>query len=287
MGSTEAVSEIRLGAQHVTGCALLSAEAHWNQTAGDWRTMLALGEGFGLVDRRGAIVATSLSLPFPSGGFGWISMVLVTGSCRRQGHATRLMQSSMRALAAKNLTAILDATPAGREVYRLLGFKDTWGIDRMQCLSAPALAPAPQAAVRPMTDGDWDAVCALDAAAFAANRSELIAALRARLPAAALVSERAGRVTGFLLGRDGRIANQLGPCVAGDEATAIALLAAALKTVPAPVFLDMPTQHAALAAWLAAAGFSVQRPYTRMLLNRSRPYNDAKRLFAIAGPELG
>ena len=288
MGSTEAaLGEIRLSAERIPGCVALSAEAGWNQTADDWHMMLSLGEGFGLVDPAGTLAASSLALPFASGGFGWISMVLVTQSRRRQGLATRLMEIAMQAVASKGLVAILDATPAGREVYRQLGFEDTWGIERMQCLATPALAPSPGRKVRPMIDSDWPSVCALDAAAFGADRSDLLVALRTRLPAAALVAERDGRVTGFLLGRDGRIANQLGPCVAGDEATATALLAVALRSVTAPVFLDMPSPHAGLSAWLSASGFSVQRPYTRMLLGRSRPFNDVQRLFAIAGPELG
>lgn len=287
MGSIEALSEVRLAGGHIPGCVGLVAEAHWNQTADDWRTMLDLGEGFGLVDARGTLVATSLALPYASGGFGWISMVLVTASRRRQGLATRLMEIAMRSLASQKLTAILDATPAGREVYRLLGFRDTWGIDRMQRLEARAPAPVPRRAIRPMTDADWPAVCALDARGFAADRSALLRALRTRLPGVALVSERGGRVDGFLLGRDGRLATQLGPCAAGDEPTAIALLGAALGVVSGTVFLDMPAQHAEVRAWLDASGFNVQRPYTRMLLGRSEPYNDAARMFAIAGPELG
>jgi GNAT superfamily N-acetyltransferase len=292
MGTTDSAAqgelrEVRLGEEHIPGGAQLCVEVRWNQTADDWRTMLALGEGFGLVDPKGTLVATSLALPFPSGGFGWISMVLVTEAWRRKGLATRLMERAMEALEKKKLTAILDATPAGREVYRLLGFEDTWGIERMQCFEPPNLPPVPQVNVRPMQDGDWSSVCALDAAAFCADRSDLIAALRKRLPQAALVAERDGRIHGFLLGRDGRIANDLGPCVADSEDTAIALLAAALKKVAAPVFLDMPAPHTAVGAWLRAAGFTLQRPYSRMLLNRKEPYNDVTRIFAIAGPELG
>ena len=281
------IKELRLGPEHLADCVALCVEARWNQTADDWRTMLILGEGFGLVDESGRIVATSLALPFESGGFGWISMVLVTESWRRKGLATRLMQSAMQALATRRLVAILDATPAGREVYRLLGFEDTWGIERMQCLAPSKLPPVPRASIRPIQDADWSAVCALDTAAFCADRSELLAALRGRLPQAALVCERDGRITGFLLGRDGRIANDLGPCVAESEDTAIALLAAALEKVSAPVFLDMPAPHAAVGAWLRAAGFTLQRPYSRMLLGRRQPFNDVTRLFAIAGPELG
>ncbi len=291
MGSTERLAEIRLADEHIPGCVALVTEARWNQTADDWRIMLALGEGFGLVDAQGTLVATSLALPFPSGGFGWISMVLVTESHRRRGLATRLMESAMAALAARGLVSILDATPAGREVYRLLGFRDTWGIERMQCLDRPVLPPPdamrPQVEIRRMTDADWESVCALDEQVFGANRRELIAALRKRLPQAALVAGKAGEIDGFLLGRDGRIANDLGPCVASSEQTAIALLAAGLREVSAPVFLDMPAEHVALGGWLRRAGFTLQRPYTRMLLNRSESFNDAKRLFAIAGPELG
>jgi GNAT superfamily N-acetyltransferase len=286
-GADAALCEIRLGPAHIPDCFALCVEARWNQTADDWRTMLELGEGFGLVEGSGKIVATSLALPFPSGGFGWISMVLVTERWRRKGLATRLMESAMQALEERKLTAILDATPAGREVYRLLGFEDTWGIERMQCLGTPVLSSEASTAVRPMLDTDWDTVCALDAAAFCADRSALIGALRERLPEAALVYEREGRINGFLLGRDGRLANDLGPCVADSEATAIALLAAALKRVQAPVFLDMPAPHTTVGAWLRAAGFTLQRPYSRMLLRRNKPFNDVSRLFAIAGPELG
>lgn len=291
MGSTEAGSsalqDVRLGEAHIAGCVALVEEVRWNQTADDWRTMLELGEGFGLVAPDGTLVATSLALPFPSGGFGWISMVLVTESHRRRGLATRLMEKAMAALRGQNLVAILDATPAGREVYRLLDFRDTWGIERMQCIEPPRLPAAPSIRVRPMTDADWSAVCAMDARAFCADRNALVGALRKRLPRAALVAEEGGGMTGFLLGRDGRLANDLGPCVAENEDTAIALLAAALKAVPAPVFLDMPAQHTAVGAWLREAGFTLQRPYTRMLLGRSEPFNDVSRLFAIAGPELG
>ena len=278
---------IRLGAADVAGCVALSDEARWNQTADDWRTMLALGEGFGFAEPGGRIIATTLALPFASGGFGWISMVLVTESHRRRGLATRLLECAMRSLERDYLVAILDATPAGREVYRTLGFEDTWGILRMQKLTAAALPAAPSIPTRPMIDADWGEVLALDRAAFKADRSALLDALRARLPAAALVAEHAGQIGGFLLGRDGRTANQLGPCVCGDEDTAIALLAAGLRSVPPPVFLDLPDAHAALGDWLRAAGFAVQRPYTRMVLKRKQPFNEVKRLFAIAGPELG
>jgi predicted acetyltransferase len=53
-------------------------------------------------------------------------MVLVSGEYRRRGLTTKLMQQAMRDLAAAKLVPVLEATPDGREVYRRLGFQDSW-----------------------------------------------------------------------------------------------------------------------------------------------------------------
>ena len=103
---------------------------------------------------------------------------------------------------------ILDATPDGRAVYRTLGFQDSWGFHRLirrepRARPSDLAAPRARACVRSPTR-DWPALCAYDAAAFGAERGAMLAGLRGRLPAAELVAERAGRIAGFLLGRDGR-----------------------------------------------------------------------------------
>ena len=78
--------------------------------------MLALGRGWGISLDDGTLVASTLVLPY--GGFAWISMVLVMPEHRRKGHASRLLRIALDDLRASRLKPILDATPAGREVYR-------------------------------------------------------------------------------------------------------------------------------------------------------------------------
>jgi hypothetical protein len=107
------------------------------------------------------------------------------------------------------------------------------------------------------------------------------------LPAAELYAERAGRVTGLLLGRDGRTASQLGPLIAEDDATAEALLATALRAVPSPIYIDFADQKGALRSWLEQGGFVSQRPLTRMLHQRRESFDDTTRTYAVAGPEFG
>jgi predicted N-acetyltransferase YhbS len=279
-----------LSSSEMEDAGALVREANWNQVAADWRIFLALGRVYAAQTATGRIVATTATLPY-GGRFAWIGMVLVAGEYRRRGVATKLMRQAMDELAAATLVPVLDATPDGHAVYQALGFEDSWGFHRLVRRERPAAAaatPAPaDVTIRPITDADWTALCAYDAAAFGAERNAVLAGLRGRLPAAELIAERDGRIAGLLLGRDGRIAAQIGPLIAEDDATARALLARALDRLEGPLFVDLADVKTGARSWLEARGFSAVRPLTRMLYGRSQRFDDAARTFAVVGPEFG
>jgi hypothetical protein len=206
-------------------------------------------------------------------------MVLVDPACRGRGLATRQMQRAVEDLEAEGLVPLLDATPAGREVYRRIGFRDTWTMRRWRVPCGTATGVA-----RPIEEGDWPTVETLDRAAFGADRGGLLRHLAARLPAAARVSD-----DGFSLGRDGRTADQIGPVVAADEAAAIALIGAALAALPSgrAAYIDVLDRCGMVAGWLEQLGAAVERPYTRMVYGRDAGFDDPGLLVAAAGPELG
>jgi GNAT superfamily N-acetyltransferase len=291
-----AISELRfavkpsLSPSELDDALALVREARWNQLAADWRIFLELGRVYAAQTAEGRVVATTATLPY-GGRFAWISMVLVTGSYRRRGLATRLMRWAMDDLAAASLVPILDATPDGREVYRRLGFEDSWGFHRLirrerEGTASAALAPA-GVTIRPITDADWHAVCAYDALAFGAERSAVLAGLRSRLPAAELIAERAGRIAGVLLGRDGGLAAEIGPLIAEDDAIAAALVTSALDGIQGPLFVDFADSKRELRNLLDAHGFTAVRPFTRMVYGSTRRFDDAARTFAVIGPEFG
>ncbi|HEY6992265.1 MAG TPA: GNAT family N-acetyltransferase [Xanthobacteraceae bacterium] len=290
-----AISELRvtvktsLSPSELDDVGALVREARWNQLAADWRVFLGLGRVYAAHTAEGRIVATTATLPY-GGRFAWISMVLVAGEYRRRGLATQLMRRAMDELAAAGLVPVLDATPDGRAVYRRLGFEDSWGFHRLirrERQGAAMLAAPAGVTIRPPTDADWPALCAYDAAAFGAERGAVLAGLRGRLPAAELVAARAGGVAGFLLGRDGALAAQVGPLIAEDDAVAQALLARALDGIDGPLFIDLADGKTALRAFLDARGFTALRPFTRMVYGSSRRFDDAARTFAVVGPEFG
>jgi ribosomal protein S18 acetylase RimI-like enzyme len=266
----------------------LSIEAGWNQTGADWRYLLEAGRGFAMWTPDGKLVATAITLPY-RGGFGWISMVLVHTPDRGRGLASRLMRRCVATLRAEGLVPVLDATPGGREVYRRIGFRDAWSMRRLRARTAvvPRRDRESPVAIRPFGADDLAAVVACDRAAFGADRSALLAHLRTRLPAVALLAERDGRVAGFALARDGRTAAQLGPVVADDARIAHTLIACALGEIAGPAIVDVPERHATTIGWLRAAGFEDERPFTRMLHERTEPFDQPALLYAIAGPELG
>jgi len=184
---------------------------------------------------------------------------------------------------------VLDATPAGRAVYRNLGFEDCWSFERMLRREEPPATPraASSVVVRAMRSEDWPEVCKLDAQAFGAERNAVLSGLRGRLPGAELVAQSDGRIVGLSLGRDGRIASQIGPVTAETDAEVEALLARALDGVAGPVFIDVADAKAATKGFLRQRGFEVSRPFTRMLYGTSKRFDDAERTFAVIGPEFG
>ena len=285
MAPTDDLVRRPLEPAHVGHAVPLSAEAGWNQTRDDWRLMLEIGEGWGLWNPAGRMVASGMIIPYAT-RFAYISMILVTADYRRLGIASDMMRLCLEAIEAKGMYAVLDATPAGRTVYQPLGFGDIFGLHRLAA-DTPRPAPIPDADVRPMTVADLTAIKAYDAPVFGSNRAPVLEHLRERQPGRAFVAERNGRVSGFVLARDGRSAHHVGPLVADDGATAIALAAHALEGLEGRVYMDAADHQEEFGAWLEARGFIPQRPFLRMILGRDQPLDDPPRIFAAAGPELG
>lgn len=277
--------ELQLGIEQLAGCLALSRSANWNQNEADWRLMLGFGHGWGLALDDGTLAASTLVLPY--NGFAWVAMVLVLPGQRRQGYAARLLRVALAEMQARKRIALLDATPAGREVYVRAGFRDFWGFKRFS-LSDFRNSNYASKDIQPFQETHWPQVLALDAAAFGGDREVVLRNLAARQPKAALVAERNGEIVGFVLAREGREAVQIGPLVARDERTARVLFAAALGKVFAPVYADIADHAAPLQGWALEQGFTIQRPFTRMAHGpKGYAPGDASLVFCPAGPELG
>lgn len=268
----------------------LSDEAGWNQTARDWAAMIGLGCGFAYFDGPRP-VASALALPYmpqphvAGRPIGFVSMVLTTASWQRRGLARDLTRRCVDALEAAGCVPGLDATPAGRAVYRTLGFADGFALDRWRATAAAAVSAPPPVGVmlRPIGLID-EAMVALDAASIGAARPQILRELKARRPDLAWAAWRDGSLVGLVFGRDGRTATQIGPVVATAPDVAVALLARTLQAVNGAVVVDLLRGRERAAALLSAAGLKPVREFTRMFRGTAPPMSGA--LVAAAGPEL-
>lgn len=268
---------VELREADVAGACALSEEAGWNQTAEDWLLMIRLGCSFSVAGSDGRLVATALALPYPP-EFGWISMVLVHRPYRRQGLATRLLERAIAELRDRGLVPILDATPTGQPVYERMGFRPIEALARWRGHGGGStLSTLPS--IEDVRD-----VAELDRAAFGADRSAVLADLLGRQPS---VSRRDPAGGGFLLSRPGRTATHVGPVVARETDTALALLESGLAALAGPVVMDVPDRQAEVTERLSTLGFRPERRLTRMALGRETGFGDPALVRAVAGPELG
>jgi hypothetical protein len=285
MAASEALAIERIRAAEVAGGLALSDAAGWNQTADDWAFFIAEGEAIGVRDDTGRLVASAATLPY-EGGVGWIAMVLVETGHRHRGWAARLIAACVEALARSGRVPVLDATPAGAEVYHRSGFVAGFAFERWQGELAPADGVAANSGVDLGDPETVAAMIAIDRSISGLGRSALLRAFAARPGTRAWLDEDR---SGFVMTRSGRRANQIGPLIAHDAAAALALAERALAGAAGPVFIDVATHQPALQRLLATRGFVRQRPFVRMAL-ASTPVPAlvaSPRLFAVAGPEFG
>jgi hypothetical protein len=212
-------------------------------------------------------------------------MVLVTKARRRGGVGTGLLKRCIAEVQASGAVAGLDATEQGRPIYLPLGFRDLYAISRWHFDAAKDVPST--VAVRPMTPADLPALLVYDRARSVMDRPALLTHLAERQPKAAWVAERGGRLSGFVLGREGRTATSIGPVIAEDEPTGLALIAKAASSVPGPFIIDVPQAHAEILGWLQRQGAVSPRGYVRMTLGTAPGLDDPSHVFALAGPELG
>ncbi|MHC4045405.1 GNAT family N-acetyltransferase [Bradyrhizobium sp. 23AC] len=273
MAVTDAPHIVQLGVDDAIAGLALSTEAHWNQTDEDWRIFLRDGVVFGIRDGM-RLVATAALLPY-SGNNAWISMVLVSGTHRRRGFATRLVDACLETARQNGLTSWLDATPDGAAVYGPLGFTPTLQLRRLKLLK-PARAEAP-----PSSSGTIEALRARDLRATGFDRTALLSAFAQRSG-----SRIVGANGAIALVRDGRTARHIGPLLANNAAAALALVDAIVRSETSPLLLDAVASQAAFLEGLTASSWTIERPFQRMRFGPATVTGE-EMPFAVAGPEFG
>jgi len=300
MGSTEqftdgnqALTLERLGDLAPGTLAMLGElveQANWNQTADDWAVFFANGTIYVVRDGAGKIVASGAVLPLGASrpghlagltgrGVAWIGMIIVRPEWRARGLARRVFDQCVRHVKSQDRIPLLDATPIGEALYTQFGFDVLWRLTRWRRGPQPRTRPDLPAAMP-----DIESLAELDQEALGFSRTEVLQALFGRAGTRFI-----RRPLGFAIVRAGRVAHQLGPIVATNEETAIALMRDAAGSCAGPLLIDVPDERPLLRQALLDAGFAPERSFARMALATAEqrvPRGQTHFIQAIAGPEF-
>jgi ribosomal protein S18 acetylase RimI-like enzyme len=265
------------------------ALAGWNQTHADWERFLATEpDGCFLAESNGSSAGTATTTVYGP-ELAWIGMVLVHPDYRRRGIGGALLRRCIDYLRARGVHCIkLDATPAGRQVYEDLGFRDEWTLARWAGQPALRKPLTSDPKLRPWRKTDAPLVEALDRTAFGVSRQRLLSALGQQSTSSMVLETARGHIAGFGFARPGSQALYVGPVVAESAEAGIGLVETLLsRSDGQTVFWDIPDQNEPATAWARQHGFGIQRPLTRMFLGDNASPGDPLQQFAIASPEVG
>lgn len=259
----------------------------WNQLSKDWELFLKLSpDGCRVaVDENENVVGTVTTVQYAD-HFSWIGMVLVDPARQRQGIGMQLLKESLKILNDQG-TAKLDATPAGREVYLKLGFKEEYPLTRMRCkhIGTDNLPPSH---ARPILKSDLEKIAAFDYRVFGADRKAVLYDLWERSPDLSFLIEEKNQLQGYSLGRAGHTYLHIGPIVSNGLKYAIQLASSALlRCGEQPAIVDSLHHTPEWLAWLASIGFFELRSLTRMYKGTNNWPGLPGKQFAILGPEFG
>jgi len=263
----------------------LKEAAGWNQTEDDWRRLLRLEPaGCFAAIKDGQLAGTTTTTTY-NDDLAWIGMVLVDPQNRRQGIATKLLETALDYLKGKVATVKLDATPQGKLVYEQFGFEVESMVERWigSCKSSSI-----DHHDETLNHTLREELLALDESAFLADRSPLIDSLLddALVPP---VFQRSGNGTlsGYALTRRGTNANYLGPVVATDPAKVEGLVDQMLGQMGGSrVYVDFSCECGSRTNVLSDRGFVKERDLIRMIAG-TRGKKTSPFVFGIAGPEIG
>jgi GNAT superfamily N-acetyltransferase len=298
-------------------CVDLAADRDWAPDPDKWQLLLDLGEVFGIDDPGGGLAGAVGLTPFGP-DLAAVGMMLVAARRERQGLGRALMLHVLaragRAVtfllatgagrplyehlgfqATDRLTRYIGpfTAPAGAVNGNRAGAVAAGAAGRGAAAGGAAAGGVAAGGAadggvadggvvaglaRPVTDADLPGIAALDRLAFGADRTAVLARVRAAPGRFLVIREPDGlaggagpAVRGFAAAGPLHGMLVIGPVVARDLATATALITALADGADGPVWLEAPGRHPGLGEWAAARGLTVRSHTTLMTFGGDLP----------------
>jgi predicted N-acetyltransferase YhbS len=284
VSTTDRITFRTLSNSDVEAAHRLSVAVGWPHRAEDWRAVLSVGHGCCALDAMGRVVGTAMWWPMGA-DFATLGMVIVSPELQGRGLGRKLMRAVLES--APYATLQLNATAAGLSLYRSEGFRPIGTVEQYQGVALPVTPKRPSSeVVRSTTEADWPSVIALDRLGHGHDREAILAGLTRQ--AAGVLCLRDGRAAGYAFCRPFGRGAAIGPVIAADEQTAIALIASLVSSRTGEFLrIDVPVGHTDLARLLEASGLLPAGRVTTMIKGRRKRPSSSAKAFALVNQAIG
>jgi GNAT superfamily N-acetyltransferase len=263
-----------------------AADEGWNPGIGDAEAFHAVDPDGFLGCFIGGEMAAGIAAVAYDDHFGFIGLYICHPAYRGKGFGRMVWDAGMAHLGTRVIG--LDGVPEQQENYRRMGFEAAYRTIRYSGPSARLAESAGKASnrsVRPY-DSSWhDAVMQIDRACFPAERTTFMAGWL-QPPRHAVVAEREGTFSGFAAARPCQVGWKIGPVMAKDSESAVALVRDLARTIDGTLSIDVPENQGSLVSLLLDAGF-VSDFATARMYRGGAPKISGPHLYATTTLELG
>ncbi|MGV9775293.1 GNAT family N-acetyltransferase [Streptosporangium sp. NPDC003464] len=260
-------------------CLRLAEDRQWSREERKWLFLLQGGEGYGIVDPDGELVASAVLTRYGTRTAA-VSMVLVASRHGGRGLGRRLIGHVLEQ--ARGATVFLNATEMGRPLYERLGFRVTGGV----AMHLGTFTGQASGASRAASPEDLKAIADLDAEVVGADRSALLARYAGFAEQLRVIENRRG-ISGYAGMWRNVGSTVVGPVIAASPADARSLIADLASQVDGPVRLEIEDRNAPLAHWLAGHGVVAGMRTSDMVAGGESLPGDRSRFFAPVMSALG
>lgn len=276
----------RLEARDIDAAIALTDLESWGYTRSDFRRLLALSPaGCFVADLDGEVVGVLTTTTYD--GLAFLGAVIVRPELRGRGLGRRMMEATLDHLKSEGvrtvrLYAYLQAIP----FYERLGFHGEYEVVRWH----GPMETGRFAAVRPVRRSDLDAIAAMDATYFGADRVRLLDRLADEFESTFLVSEARGRIRGYVVGNPSGPSCEIGPWVADPEYEAVAMdlvRGLVLSAGVTDVAFSGPTRNESLLEFIRARRFGEVFRALRMWWGSNDFGGDPRGVWGLGGLEKG
>lgn len=261
----------------------LSQAVGWGHRFEDWKLLLEVGKGVVSESEDGDLSGVAMWWPYGA-DYAAVGMVIVSPSHQRCGIGKILMDTILSD--AGDRRVMLNATQEGTRLYESLGFSPTGSISTHYGELSPDLRSVPDDfVIRRLQRNDWMSIVRIDREASGMDRTPLLSALCEI--SEGFIAQSEGRTAGFILPRRFQKGTLLGPVVAEDEQTAIALMSVAASQAEGLLRVDIPSDATIIADWLERAGLPNAGRVTTMWMPCAPERSAGARVYGLAAQALG